>query len=104
MSNLHEVASYQGVQITHRFLLFTAGSGHNSILARQNIEALCEVEFGEQYELQVINVFEDHGLALEYRILVTPCLVMVEPKPAVMVAGTLQDLEQVRVALRLNQE
>ena len=91
-------------RITHQFILFVAGEEPNSILARQNLEALCRADLTDQYELQVVNVFENHTLALEYRVLVTPCLVMLKPYPSVMIAGTLRDTEKVRTVLRLNQE
>ncbi|MCB0061196.1 MAG: hypothetical protein KDE19_03745 [Caldilineaceae bacterium] len=101
MNDAHVLTSQVSL---YRFLLFIAGTERNSVLAHKNIEALCQSELAGQYELQVVNVFQDHTLALEYRVLVTPCLIMLEPKPSVMIAGTLQDTEQLRMALRLNQE
>jgi circadian clock protein KaiB len=91
-------------QVTYRLLLFVAGQEPNSTLARQNLEAFCQVELKDRYQLQVVDVFEDHRLALEYRVLVTPCLVMVMPPPSVMIAGTLRDEEKMRIALRLPKE
>ena len=91
-------------QVIYRLLLFVAGHEPNSTLARQNLEAFCRAELEDQYQLQVVNVFEDHRLALEHRVLVTPCLVMLTPLPSVMIAGTLQDEEKVRIALRVPKE
>ncbi|MEZ4866068.1 MAG: circadian clock KaiB family protein [Caldilineaceae bacterium] len=88
----------------YQLILFVAGEEPNSVLARQNLEAFCHTELEGGYELQVVNVFKHHQLALQHRVLVTPCLVMLTPSPAVMIAGTLQDREKVRTALRLNQE
>jgi circadian clock protein KaiB len=103
MSNVPATsAESQKERSTHHFILFVAGEEPNSMLAHQNLEALCRAELDDRYELQVVNVFEDHRLALKHRVLVTPCLVMLEPPPPVMVAGTLQDIERVRNALRLN--
>ena len=88
-------------QIVYQFLLFVAGKEPNSTLARQNLEVFCQAELQGHYELQVVDVFEDHRLALEHRVLVTPCLIRVAPLPSVMIAGTLQDEEKVRIALQM---
>jgi circadian clock protein KaiB len=97
-------AVLQEEQSVYEFLLFVAGQEPNSLLARQNLEEFCQANLADRYELQVINVFEDHRLALKHRVLVTPCLVMVAPSPSVMIAGTLRDEEKVRLALRLPRE
>lgn len=88
-------------QVWYRLILFVAGKEPNSILARHNLETFCNAEFKDRYELQIVDVFQDHRLALEYRVLVTPCLIMLEPEPSVMIAGTLQNTDKVRNALRL---
>ena len=88
-------------RLVYRFILFMAGEEPNSIEARCNLEAFCNAQLADRYELQVVNVFENYSMALKYRILVTPCLVMLAPQPSVMLAGTLQNSEKVRAALRL---
>lgn len=91
-------------QLFYELLLFVAGQETNSNLARQNLEAFCREELDDRYRLQVIDVFEDHRPALEHRVLVTPCLVMVAPLPTAMIAGTLHDKDKMRAALRLPKE
>jgi circadian clock protein KaiB len=91
-------------QVTHHLILFVAGEEPNSVQARHNLETFCNEHLAGRYELEVVNVFEDYKAALEHRVLVTPCLVMLAPLPFVMIAGTLQDSEKVRIALRLNKE
>jgi circadian clock protein KaiB len=91
-------------RLVYRFILFMAGDEPNSIEARCNLEAFCNAQLADRYELQVVNVFENYSMALKYRVLVTPCLVMLEPLPSIMLAGTLQNNEKVRAALRLNKE
>jgi circadian clock protein KaiB len=87
-------------QVTHRLLLFVAGEQPNSLKARRNLETFCNAELVGRYELQVVDVFTNYKLALAHRILVTPCLVVLAPAPPIMMAGTLQDQEQMRTALR----
>jgi circadian clock protein KaiB len=91
-------------QVIYQLLLFVAGKEPNSTLARQNLETFCQAELKGRYQLQIVDVFEDHRLALEHRVLVTPCLVKVSPLPSVMIAGTLRDEEKVRIALRSPEE
>jgi circadian clock protein KaiB len=105
MSSLSSnMPNLQEEQVVYQFLLFVAGQEPNSTLARHNLEELCNAELKDRYQLQVVDVFEDHRLALEHKILVTPCLLMVAPRPTVMIAGTLRDKEKVRVALRMPTE
>jgi circadian clock protein KaiB len=91
-------------RVIYRLMLFVAGEEPNSLEARRNLEIFCNTHLADRYELQVVNVFEDFSKALEHRVLVTPCLVMLEPLPSVMVAGTLRDTKKVGIALRLNKE
>jgi circadian clock protein KaiB len=95
---------FQDEQTVYRFILFVAGKEANSMLARQNLENFCQAELRGRYEVQIVDVFEGHRLALEHRVLVTPCLVMLTPLPSVMIAGTLRDEEKVRIALRVPKE
>jgi circadian clock protein KaiB len=91
----------QGQQVVYHLILFMAGEEPNSIEARRNLETFCSGELADRYQLQVVDVFKDFSMAMQYRVLVTPCLVMLEPLPSVMLAGALQNNEKVRAALRL---
>ena len=105
MTDLSQIHGQLQKEWVHpKFLLFVAGNEPNSKLARQNLEAFCRAEFESGYEVQVIDVFEEHHLALKHRILVTPCLIMLEPLPPVIIAGTLQDKQKVSAALRVSKD
>lgn len=82
--------------------MFFVGEEPNSLAARKNLRLLQEKCPGIRFEIEEVDVFKDYQRALDYGVLVTPCLVLVEPTPRVMIAGTLEDLERVRLALRLN--
>ncbi len=87
-----------------RLMLFVADGEANSLAARKNLQKICDAEPNCHFELQVVNVFDDYQTALKHRVLVTPCLILLEPLPRVMVAGTLNDVDKIRIALRLNTE
>jgi hypothetical protein len=77
------------------------GEEPNSIAALENLERLREAAPLYRFKVDVVNVLDDYATALEHNVLVTPCLVLVDPPPRVMIAGTLKDLEKVQMALRL---
>ena len=84
-----------------KVMLFVAGSAPNSLAARSNFDRLRRSAPGFDFDLEIVDVLEQHPRALERRVLVTPCLVLVHPVPEVMIVGSLTDLERVRRALRL---
>ncbi len=82
-------------------LLFVAGNEPNSQRARENLTQLCERHLKGRYELDVIDVFKDFGVALAEGVLVTPTLIRVAPPPRITVLGSLGEAQQVLAALRL---
>jgi circadian clock protein KaiB len=102
MSQLDE--KYKGQvyeRLRCRMMLFLAEGEPNSMLARENLHRICEEASEVEFEIQEVNVFERYQEALDHGVMVTPCVVLVEPGPRVMVAGTLGDREKVRTLLRL---
>jgi hypothetical protein len=85
-------------------LLFVAGGEPKSAVALMNFRKLCDDTRGFEMRCEVIDVLDDYRRALEHRVLVIPCLVLLEPAPRTMIIGTLKDLRSVRFALRLPAE
>mgnify|MGYP006295437975 CR=1 FL=1 len=83
-------------------VLFIVGEGPNSLRARHNLAQICEDRLKGGYDLSVVDVLEDFESALSYGILVTPALVVEEPRPRVTVLGDLSDTEKLLKALRLH--
>ncbi len=88
----------------HRLLLFVAGNEPNSRMAKENVARLLKLLPEQQVPLETIDVLEDFRPALEHKILVTPCLLLLGPNPPVRVAGNLSDMEHVRAALNLSND
>ena len=59
---------------------------------------------GEQWEVEVVDVFEQPGLAETDRILATPVLVRLRPEPRLSVIGDFSDTHAVAAALNLEEE
>ena len=62
---------------------------------------LCKRELGGEYEIVVINVLEQPQLAEDEKILATPTLIKVLPRPMRRVIGDLSDTEKVLLGLDL---
>ncbi|MDD4890226.1 MAG: circadian clock KaiB family protein [Phycisphaerae bacterium] len=81
--------------------LFTAGDGSNSKQAMVNLRRLCREHLSGRCTIEVVDVARDFQAAVRDNILVTPALILIAPRPRVMILGTLGDLQKVLVALRL---
>jgi circadian clock protein KaiB len=84
----------------YRMRLFVAGNEPNSAIAQKNINEICSAHLRGDFQLDVIDVFEDFGAAIEENILVTPALVIDKPKE-MTIFGNLQDKAKVLAALEL---
>lgn len=79
-----------------------AGDGPNSTLAQANLRRLCREHLKDRHTIETVNVDKDFEAAVRDNILVTPALVLVTPRPRVMVLGNLGDPQKVLFALRLS--
>lgn len=84
----------------YQMRLFIAGDEPNSVIARKNIQQICSGHLNKNYTLQVIDVFEDFTEAIKENILVTPALVVDQPKK-LKIFGNLQEQDKVLAALGL---
>lgn len=83
--------------------LFVAGNGPNSVLALANLRRLCQEHLKDRHTIEMVDVVKDFEAAVRDNILVTPALMLVTPRPRVMILGNLGDAKKVLVALRLTE-
>lgn len=69
--------SHQKIK-TYHLKLYLAGNSVNSQKAVQIIKEVCQKHLGSDYQLEIINVFENYQSALRDKILVAPTLVWVK--------------------------
>lgn len=81
--------------------LFMAGNGPNSKQALSNLRQLCQEYLKGRCTIEAIDVVKDFEAAVANDILVTPALILVSPRPSVVVLGNLSDRQKVLLALRL---
>ena len=69
--------------------LYVAGATARSRQALRRISQLCEAELKDNYELEVIDVYQQPALARDNQIVATPTLVKEFPRPVRRFIGNL---------------
>jgi circadian clock protein KaiB len=72
--------------------LFVAGATDRSRQAVLCVRRLCDVELKGEYEMEVIDIYQQPGLARENQIVATPPLVRELPRPARRFIGNLANI------------
>jgi len=84
--------------------LYVSGTTHQSALAIQNIQKICEDYLKNRYELEVIDIYQQPQLAQAAQIIAVPTLVRQLPLPLRKLVGNMSDTERVLVSLDLQPE
>jgi circadian clock protein KaiB len=79
--------------------LYVAGATERSRRAVMRARELCEAELKGNYELEVIDVYQQPILARDGQILATPTLVRELPRPMRWLIGTMADISGLFVGL-----
>jgi circadian clock protein KaiB len=79
--------------------LYVAGETPRSIAAIENLRRICADYMGTRYEIEVVDLAKNPGLAREDQVLAIPTLVRQIPPPAKKIIGDLSDVERVLVGL-----
>jgi len=87
--------------VIYKLRLYITPRTPNSQRAMSNLDALCQAELQGQYEVEVIDVTEQPGLAERDKILATPTLVRRLPEPTRKIIGDLSDRDKVLTSLDL---
>jgi KaiC/GvpD/RAD55 family RecA-like ATPase len=69
--------------------LYVAGNAPNSLRAIENLRSICEANFANDYEIEIVDLVVQPARALEDSILVTPTLVRRTPLPLKRLVGNL---------------
>ena len=82
--------------------LYVAGATERSRRAVVRARQLCEAEFGENFVLEVIDVYQQPILARDGQIVATPTLVKDTPPPVRRLIGNLLNTTKLFVGLNLD--
>jgi circadian clock protein KaiB len=92
-----------GIPSGFHLILYVAGDGPNSRIARENLARICENELAGHCTVRIVDVLEDFSAAVSNNILVTPTLLVCQPGHVVTIIGNLSDYQKVRTALGLEE-
>ncbi len=81
--------------------LYVAGLTPRSQTAIKNIQTICHDHLRGRYDLEVIDVFRQPGLAKGEQIIAAPTLIRKLPRPLRRFIGDLSNMERIMVGLDL---
>jgi circadian clock protein KaiB len=79
--------------------LYVAGKTAKSVTAFANLKRICETHLKGQYQIEIVDLMENPGLAKQDQIVAIPTLVRQLPPPLKKIIGSLADEERVLVGL-----
>jgi circadian clock protein KaiB len=84
--------------------LYVSGMTPRSLRAIENAKNLCDEYLKGRYELEIIDVYQQHGLAKDAQVIAAPTLVKKLPPPLQRFIGDLSDPEPILVRLALKKK
>lgn len=103
-TEIFEEAAARGGAQKFILSLFVAGMTPRSLRAIENARQLCEKYLKDRCELEVIDVYQQPGLAKDAQVIAAPTLVKRLPPPLQRFIGDLSDPEPILVRLALKEE
>lgn len=79
--------------------LYVSGSSGRSLRAVQNLKKLCEEHLSDDYDLEVIDIYENPTAAREEQIIAAPTLVKKLPRPLRKFVGDLSNTQKILIGL-----
>jgi circadian clock protein KaiB len=89
---------------TYRLKLFITGASPNSSRAITNLKHICETYLKDNYQLEIIDVYQQPLIAEHEQIIALPLLIKSFPKPARRLIGDMSDTEKVLRGLGLSHD
>ena len=86
-------------EVRYKLRLYVAGAAGNSSRAIANLRAVCEAHLAGRYDLEVVDVHQDYGLAGDEQIVALPMLIRLEPSPTRRLIGDMSNTEKLMKGL-----
>lgn len=83
--------------------LYVTGTTVRSARAISNARRICDQHYKDDYELEVIDLYQHPEAAKEHQIIAAPTLVKIEPGPLRRIIGDLSDENKALAALGIEQ-
>jgi len=81
--------------------LFITGTTSKSVLALTNLKKICEEYLEGRYDLEVVDLYQNPGLAKDEQIIAAPTLIKKLPLPFRRIIGDMSDIEKVLMGLEI---
>jgi circadian clock protein KaiB len=88
-------------QPTYLFRLYVSGNSPRSAAAIHNVRSICEEYLPGHFELEVIDIYQQHAETREAQIIAVPTLIKESPLPPQRFVGDMSDIEKVVIGLKL---
>jgi circadian clock protein KaiB len=85
----------------YKLRLFITGSTPRSTRAIENMHLICEQNLKGQYDVEIVDVYQNPEATKELQIIATPTLVKILPEPLRRIIGDLSDHERVLAGLNI---
>jgi circadian clock protein KaiB len=79
--------------------LYVSGSSARSLKAIHNLKTICNDYFPDDYDLEVIDIYENPTAARDEQIIAAPTLVKKLPKPLRKFVGDLSNTQKILIGL-----
>ncbi len=103
-TEIFEEAAAKGGSQKFILSLFVAGMTPRSLRAIENARQLCEQYLNDRCELEIIDVYQQPGLARDAQVIAAPTLVKHLPPPLQRFIGDLSDPEPILIRLAIKAE
>jgi circadian clock protein KaiB len=90
-----ERAAAQRTPQVYRLRLYVIGASRSSLQAVANLKQFCHLYLHGNYELEVIDLYQQPELAGQEQLIVAPTLVKTSPPPTRRLIGTLSNSQEV---------
>ncbi len=88
-------------QVIYSLRLYITGMTPNCRKAVENIKTICDTYLLQNYELEIIDMYQEPELAMQNQIIASPTLLRMRPLPVKKLMGNLSDINKVLAALDL---
>jgi len=86
---------------SYLFRLYVSGTSTRSALAIANVRRICEQYLANQYDLEVIDIYQQPEETKTAQVVVVPTLIKELPFPPQRFVGDMSNTEKIVVGLRL---
>jgi circadian clock protein KaiB len=107
MAKIHQIGprvrakASKSKQVHYMLRLFTSGTTPRSTRALRNLREICDTNLAGNYDLEVVDIYQQPRLASESDIIAAPTLIKEEPLPMKRLIGDLSDRPKVLLSLAI---